>query len=643
MNNQLKTSFWGRTLWQSGSVCALCAVLTVPAAAQQRNNNTGSDVNVTNHGTVTLTVDNTDLAQVLEMLAIQSKKNIITSKDVSATVTANLYDVTFEEALDAILSVNGYGYREDGNFIYVYTIEELKRIEDLNRVLETRIFEVDNLSAVDANEYIQPLLSEDGKASYRGEVAAGFKPDVGSGGEDSYSYPVKLVVNDYTENLDAIARLLRDLDTPPQQVLVEAVILQTSLNEDNVFGVDFSVLGSANFTDLTNPVSAVSNLLNGNDAETGFQPADNRAQFVEGSNRGQGAGNLKVGIIQNDVSVFVRILDQVSDTVVLARPKVMCLNRQRAEVLVGSRVGYLSTTATQTSTTQSVEFLDTGIQLVFRPFISKNGMVRLELSPSVSEAELRSITDANGVSVSIPDEVTNEMTTNVRVKDGQTLVLGGLFKDSTTITRSTVPFLGDIPIIGLAFRGQEDKVKRTEVIFMVTPTILQDQTLWEIGEDLDGYASATLAGARSGLLPFSRDAVTANYARDAYEAFAQGKADVALFFANSALHVNPVQPEVIRLREQITGASEAPHVRDILERVMRQKFHGSMESAAIMIGSAHSSPVQPAQTHSAAAPTSWEHEAAWDQVNDAMMLYFGVEDENDVELSGVTGDGSPNH
>ena len=74
-------------------------------------------------------------------------------------------------------------------------------------------------------------------------------------------------------------------------------------------------------------------------------------------------------------------------------------------------------------------------------------MIRLELAPSVSEASLRTVTDAQGLQVTIPDELTNELTTNVRIKDGQTLVLGGLFRESTRVTKRQVPFLGDIPIL----------------------------------------------------------------------------------------------------------------------------------------------------------------------------------------------------
>jgi type IV pilus assembly protein PilQ len=558
-----------RFLERCGSVCALCALLAVPAFGQ--NGDDGAEVSVTDYGTVDLAVQDTDLAQVLQMLAIQSKKNIIASKSVSATVTANLFDVTFEEALDAILRVNGYGWVEEGNFIYVYTQEEIAALEEARRSTESRMFEVQHLSAADAMEFIAPLLSDVGQSSYRGDVVAGFKPDVGDGGSDSYAWPSKLVVNDYPENLDEIGQMLADLDTAPDQVLVESTIVATSLDESNAFGVDFSIIADMDFSDLTDPLSAVNDLING--SEGGFQPDDNKARSITSSvgNTG-GPGGLKVGVVSNDVSVFVRLLDEVSDTTVLARPKVMALNRQRAEVLVGARVGYLSTTATETTTTQTVEFLDTGIQLIFRPFISRDGSIRLELAPSVSEASLRTITDSGGALVTIPDELTNELTTNVRVQDGETLVLGGLFRESTTIARRQTPFLGDLPLLGAAFRGQDDTIDRQEIIFLITPSVVQDETLWEMGEDTLAYADRIRVGRRNGLLVFSRDKRTNAMNRDAMDAFNRGDTEMALYHANNSLRMNQHQAEMIKLRERITGARERAYERAILERILRQEL-----------------------------------------------------------------------
>jgi type II secretory pathway component GspD/PulD (secretin) len=236
------------------------------------------------------------------------------------------------------------------------------------------------------------------------------------------------------------------------------------------------------------------------------------------------------------------VLDEVTDTTVLARPATTCLNRQRSSVLVGERVAYLSTTVNQEISTQTVEYLDTGISLVFRPFIAPDGMIRLELAPSVSDYTLRKVDTPGGGSTTVPDEGTQEMQTNVRVRSGQTIVLGGLFKDKMTTKRRQVPVLGDIPLFGAALNGQQDVVERDEIIFLVTPTIIEDQKLWEEGRDSLNVG----------------EQVTADIDRDAYEAYANGDMAKALYFTNNSIRMKPQSADMRRLREQIINAPGAP-------------------------------------------------------------------------------------
>ena len=493
------------------------------------------------------------------MLSMQSRKNIIASKNVAGTVTANLYDVTFYEALDAILRGLGYGYIERGNFIYVYTLEELRELRPQKR--ETKLYHLNYLSATDAESLVQPLLSEGGKISSLGSVDPGVSPDRGNAGHDSWAYEAVIVVNDYEENLESISMLIEDVDTPPDQVVVEATIVSTLVDEGNAWGVDFSVIAEVDFTSFTNPLSAVNNLLQGNnnpgdkaDDSSGYQPANNKA-FAMSSTPGNvsGPGTFKLGVITDPVSVFLRALDEVTDSVILARPRVITLNRQRAHVLVGKRVAYLQTTNYETSSTTSVQYLDTGVQLIFRPFISKDGSIRLELAPSVSEAQLRQITDAFGGGLQVPDEITNEIITNVRVEDGQTIVLGGLFEERTQIGRRQVPFLGDLPLLDAVFRGQEDKVQRREIIFLITPTIVHDKILDEWGEEALAYTDAARIGIREGLLPFSREYLSGNHAQDAMRAMADGDETLAIYHLENSL----------RLNSEPAGACAAPKQNDI--------------------------------------------------------------------------------
>ena len=583
-----------------GLVALAASALVAAPAASRPQDDAAQDVVVDDFGTVDISVQDTDLAQVLQMLSLQSRKNIITSKRVSARVTANLYDVTFKEALDAILHVNGYGYIEQGNFIYVYTLEEIAELEKAARTTESRRFTLEYLSAGDAAEFVEPLLSDRGKMSHVGSVEKGFKPDQTAAGEDSWAYGAMLVVNDYAENLDAIGELLGDLDTPPQQVVVESTVVSTVVNEDNAFGVDFSVIGNSDFVDYLNPLAAANNLIQGNNKpgdratpDNGFVPADNRANAVSSTvGNTAGSGGLKVGFIDGDISVFLRVLDEVTDTTVLARPRVMALNRQRAQVLVGDRIAYLSTTQTETSTTQTVQFLDTGIRLIFRPFISSDGSIRMELSPSISEAKLRSSTGVRGLGQEIPDERTSEITTNVRMRDGQTLVLGGLFQEDTTISRNQVPWLGDIPVLGAAFSGQTDKIVRREIMFLITPTIVHDKLVEAWSREAEEFVDAVRVGSRAGLLPFSRELMSGNHNQDAFAAFEAGDHEAAMFHINNSLRLNPNQPEIIRLREQISGESSRTTLgRSMMDQILELELARALEATEEAVPTPDTDPV----------------------------------------------------
>jgi hypothetical protein len=264
-----------------------------------------------------------------------------------------------------------------------------------------------------------------------------------------------------------------------------------------------------------------------------------------------GPAGVRYGLVSGDVAVFVRLLDEVSDTSIISRPNILTLNRQPARVLVGRKVGYLSTTSTDTATTQTVEFLDTGTQLYFRPFVSRDGEIRMELKPQVSEAVIREATDATGAAVTIPDEITNEIVTNVMVRDGQTIVLGGLFRESTQAGRRQVPFLGDLPIIGAAFRGHDDSSERSEILFMISPSVINDSELVAQGEIGKKKIAQVRAGFRAGLLPWSREKQSSQLVIEAQRLVREGKTQAALNKLQRSLRLYPYQIDAIALREAL--------------------------------------------------------------------------------------------
>lgn len=540
------------------------------------------EVEVSEYDLVDLHVNNEDLGNILQLLSIQSQRNIISSTTVQATITADLYGVTFYEALDSILNVNGFGYIEKGNFIYVYTREELEEFERAARRPISRILHLDYLNSADAAEFAKELLSESGSISTHAATEAFSISDGAPAGADTYASSASIVIHDFEEEVEEIMGLLQELDTKPAQILVEATILQTSLNEANAFGVDFALIKNLNFTDFVGTggplstidglISGAGQLVDGTDVNARNGTSSDSGGVTSSVGNTSGPAGLKAGLVNGDVAVFMRVLDEVTDVTIVSNPKILTLNRQPARVLVGTRVGYLNTTSTETATTQTVEFLEVGTELAVRPFVSKNGLIRLELRPQVSSFSLRTITDNTGASVTIPDEDTTEMTTNVMVRDGQTVVLGGLFTETTTATRRQVPVLGNIPLIGQAFRGNDDETRRSEIIFLITPSIVNDTILTETGDMGKDFVEHARYGARKGLLPWSRERRVGQILIDARRHADEGQVEKALSKIDQALRLQPSSPAARAMRTELTGEMRVAPTRAMIQSILHREL-----------------------------------------------------------------------
>lgn len=571
---------------------ACAALLAVPALAQDApaievaeevelfdgDENKGQTVELTETGEIDLHVKELEITKVLQLLSIQGQKNIIASRGVeNAKVSADLYKVSFEEALTSILEPNGFGYVEEGNFIYVMTKDELQKREDVNRKLVTKILRLDYLRADEAAGFVTPMLSENGAITASGNVEDGIDPSLDNAGADNYAGPPTLVIRDYEDSVEEITAVLEDLDIQPKQVIIEATVLRATLTENNQFGVDFSL-----FTDLTgaSPLDIVDGLISGG------APTSERAGAVESRVGFDSDSAVKLGFVAGDAAVFVSALDSVTDTTLIATPKVTVLDRNRTSILVGDKIAYLSTTVTETSETQTVEFLEVGTQLNVRPFVASDGKVRLELKPSVSDATIRTIgtTDA-------PDESTVELTTNVIVESGQTIVLGGLFTDDTSVSRNQVPGLGDVPLLGAAFQGQDDTIGRSEVIFLVKATVVENETLVQLGEEGMARVEVAALAERQGVLPWSRSKLTASHMVNARKHYDEAttltgdartaKMGEALYAVDMALHMNPSMVDALILKEQITG--QAAYIK-YEESIVNQTYEAVLDAEMKALG-----------------------------------------------------------
>jgi type IV pilus assembly protein PilQ len=506
-------------------------------------------------GTFTLNItQGADIVEQLRVIAFQAQKSIIPSKDVRGALPAmDLYNVTTREALDAILHVNGYAWREKGNFIFVYTAKELDELEKAQRVQNTEVFRVYYTPALNASNMIKPVLSSEGQFSITTPAISGIQSGTSDAGGNSHATEDLIVVTDYPENLDRVRKLLKEIDRRPQQILIEATILRAALTEDNALGMDFTVLGGVDFASLTGAGSSAGGALSGSILGSSNPAAQNVVDkgYVAGGTGLTGnlpQGGLRLGIVQNNIAVFLSALESVTDTTVLANPKVLALNKQRGEVIVGRRDGYLTTTVTDSSAIQTVEFLDTGTRLIFRPFIGDDGYIRMEIHPEDSSGGL---TGSN-----LPFKITTEVTSNVMIRDGHTIVIGGLFRESSDSARGQVPFLGNIPLAGNLFRNQRDRTTREEIIILLTPHIIKDDAAYSRYSEEQLQAAETLrVGMRKGMMPFGRERLAESAYERAVDEMKKPDANKrrALFWLDTAINLNPKFLEAIEMKQDLTN------------------------------------------------------------------------------------------
>jgi len=188
-------------------------------------------------------------------------------------------------------------------------------------------------------------------------------------------------------------------------------------------------------------------------------------------------GQLTVGTLAEDnFNVVVQLLQTVGKANILSRPQIAVVENQEAKILVGTREAFVTSVVTQTqqaaTTAEEVTFIDVGVSLTATPTINKEGFVTMKIKPEVSSVN-RVLTTANGNGIPIVETSTAE--TTVMVKDGATIVIGGLMKDDNIHETKKVPFLGDIPIIGAAFRSKDENTVKSELVIFLTPRIISGQ------------------------------------------------------------------------------------------------------------------------------------------------------------------------
>lgn len=488
--------------------------------------------------TFSLQIQDAEIMQVLDMLGELSGMNILTGQGVTGTITANLKNVTPAQALDAILRSRDLTSEKEGTFIYVMTQAQLEEKKKSSRKVMTKLYSPFYISAKELQSLITPILTPDiGILSLTSAAEMGIAPDETTAGGDSFAQSDAIVVRDYPEILEEVDHLMKEMDVPPMQVVIEAMIISVLLNDDMRFGVNFAVLGGDNKNLFVDGNGQTLNNSSGFPG-SGGSIVPPTGQFIAD------LAGLKYGFLHGDVSGFIEALENITETNLIASPQLRALNKQKAELIIGNRLSYSTVTQNGNTSIQNVNFLDSGIVLNLRPFITPDGQIRMEIHPERSTATINTTTN-------LPDLQTTEVTTNVMIPDGNTVVIGGLIEETASNTKNQVPLLGAIPVIGNAFRIQSEITRRTELIILITPRIVQGETALAEGETYKYEGEDRMETFKKNLLPINQVRIVQAHIKKARKYLNQGNLPKAKTHSKIAVRLDKNNLEAIQLNKYV--------------------------------------------------------------------------------------------
>lgn len=377
--------------------------------------------------TFTIDIQDADIRQVFAQLSEAAEISIVPSPEIEGRVSLNLHEVRIEQALNALIHSRDYSIEREGEILIIRSANEAVRKRVQNRQRMVKIYRPNYLTTAELSRLIEPLLSEDGRHSISssGRIATPLIQPVPG---DRLEEPSEaIVVQDTPEVLGQIDRVLVDVDVPPLQVRIEAKILRVRMSEGLRHGVDLGQLPCQQ---------------------------DSITSFAE--------GGLRQGRLTCSVPSFIRSVEQIAETSVVASQRIQVLNRHRAEMLIGDRIGYPSAAGGE------VRFLDVGTKLVLRPSVSTDGYIRIEIHPEQSSSPAPKRRNP-------PVSNTAELTTHVMIRDGATVAIAGLIAEQVVANSKPATLIGVLPIVGNSFRQRKQGLQRTELIMLVTPRIVVDE------------------------------------------------------------------------------------------------------------------------------------------------------------------------
>lgn len=398
---------------------------------------------------ITIKYKNGDLRNILRLIARVSGINLVAGPEVTGTVTIELKDVHWEQALSLVLNVNGYTYVRDGNIIRVISTEAVER-----EPLTVSIIPVNYAKVEELIPSISPLLTPD-----RGRIQGDTRANV-------------LVVTDIPAKLSQIEEVVKRLDQATPQVLIECKFVEIGLDDVDTLGVDWSNLGDYGillhdmlYTFDKQMTATKSKTLDSGTSSYEDQKSRTRETTVDKA--------WQYSLEPDQFRLAISLLLNNNKVRLISNPKVQTLDNKEATIRIAQtryKPTYTFNQETGTYEINNLEEIYVGITLTVTPHINYDNYITLDVVPEVSNLEGSQIIQG----VEVPITNIRQVQTRVSLKDKHTVAIGGLIRDDWVNTRRSVPYLGELPYVGdKVFSWESKELQTVNIVIFLTPTIVR--------------------------------------------------------------------------------------------------------------------------------------------------------------------------
>jgi len=391
---------------------------------------------------ISLNFQDVEVRSVLQVLADYAGINLVASDTVQGNITLRLQGVPWDQALELILRSKGLARREEGNVLLVAPAAELaeqslgarlgQELDAQLQPLRRELLRIHHAEASELAELLLATLADDGILTGRGSLSVDARTNT-------------LVAHQPEDRLAELRQLVAQLDVPVRQVAIEARIVEANLDYEKSLGVRWGrglygetpQLGKDVFVDLG----------------------------VERAGSSIGLGLLRGGVL---LDLELSAMEKTGNGEIISQPKVVTADKETARILKGTEVPYQETTK---SGATSVAFREASLSLEVTPQITPDGKVIMTVKVTKDEPDfVNALND-------VPPIRKNEVNAKVRVADGETIVIGGVYSTTQNNVVDKVPFFGDLPYVGRLFRRDALQEKKSELLVFLTPRIMSDQAI----------------------------------------------------------------------------------------------------------------------------------------------------------------------